>query len=130
MCGPKQFPPLLSPPPPNLPPPPVSPGPVANLREEGDQFLWGSPELWEEPCSFYKVQYEVKRVPQQASCQAPPGKEVGPPHRGSWRPSTQGSLLTLIPGQGHGENTHLYCSNKAGTLSPTGRHKGGECGWR
>ncbi|CAL8365419.1 unnamed protein product [Lota lota] len=54
----------------------VSPRCVTDLREEKvNEFRWAEPEHWEEPCSYYKVQYEVKRVAHQASCQDPPLKE-------------------------------------------------------
>uniref|UniRef100_A0A8C4ZEF8 Interleukin 12B n=2 Tax=Gadus morhua TaxID=8049 RepID=A0A8C4ZEF8_GADMO len=50
----------------------VIPGRVTNLRLEGERFLWEEPEFWEKPCSFYQLQFEVKRVQHGASCQAFP----------------------------------------------------------
>ncbi|XP_056451126.1 interleukin-12 subunit beta-like [Gadus chalcogrammus] len=50
----------------------VIPGRVTNLRLEGEKFLWEEPEFWERPCSYYQLQFEVKRVQQGASCQGCP----------------------------------------------------------
>ncbi|KAJ3589930.1 hypothetical protein NHX12_010770 [Muraenolepis orangiensis] len=39
----------------------VSPAGVANLRKESaNKFHWDEPASWEKPCSFYKLQYQVK----------------------------------------------------------------------
>ena len=93
------------------------PGRVTNLRLEGERFLWEEPEFWEKPCSFYQLQFEVKRVQQGASCQAFPAlKEVGKLHRvpEALHPGAC-SVWTRARGE---HSSSLVCSNKA-TPCPT-----------
>ncbi|KAK0145401.1 Interleukin-12 subunit beta [Merluccius polli] len=61
----------------------VTPQRVANLRRRGTEketeFHWDDPESWEKPCSYYKLQFEVKLVQRKANCHSPPlTKWVGP----------------------------------------------------